>query len=88
MQKMALYKVVNRELVFVDWVSLPDTIRDYDAWLYRAGYDRSHTLRTGIVRETTKTEIAYFQRVTEKLKRSGKLPSAVETIANMLAGKH
>jgi hypothetical protein len=55
---MILYKVENRQLTAPRSIDVPDETRDFDAWLYRRGYGREYTLRRGIVRETTRAEIA------------------------------
>ncbi len=81
--KMALYKVVDRELVFVKWVEVPEAVHD-DTWLFENGYSRDHTLRRGKVIEVTPAESRALRREHDRLKASGLLPSALDRIVGKL----
>lgn len=82
--KMQLYRVVNRELVYVRPITVPDGIRDFDAWLSANHFDRTYTLRRGIVTEPSPAERASLTRAHDALKQSGKLPSAADRIIGKL----
>jgi hypothetical protein len=57
MAKLALYRVVNRELEFQRWVDVPDSVTFFDGWLRDNGFDRTYTLRRGLVRDFTQADI-------------------------------
>lgn len=81
--KVALYRVVDRELEFQKMISIPSAA-NYDEWLAHNGYDGTFTIRRGIVRGVTAQERAELSRQHDLLKAQGKLPSAVATILSTM----
>lgn len=82
--KLALYRIVKRQPVFVQWVPVPDDLRDFDSWLHANGYGPDFTLRRGIIREETPAERRALAAEHDRLKAAGLLPSALETITGRM----
>ena len=82
--EMVLYQIVNRELTNPRRVVVPTGTVDFDSWLKSQGYGKNYTLRRGIVQEMTKAERDALQREHDRLKATGKLPSAASAIASKL----
>lgn len=76
---MQLYKVVNRELVHVKAIEVPDNIKHCDSWLYHEGYSRDYTLRRGMVKPLlSDKQRKALDGYVKSLKMQGKLPSMLD----------
>lgn len=85
--RMALYQVVNRALVLSTWLDIPDSTRDFDAWLHANGYGPDFTLRRGIIQDVTLSERRELNAAHGRLKAAGLLPRIALTLNNKQTGK-